>query len=339
MTIDDHWPQYKKRVGYGQIRTSELKGKLIAIDSAAVLEHPLRCMAKKNYLSTINPFTDAVDNDVIDTRWLANVVKRLEEYYAAGFTPVVVYDGDKHRFKAETDKKRAAVQESAVADLEMLRAMEEDTVISRKRARQCLQLIDRMPRASKAKMLILLQALGVPYVQSTGEAERTCALMNREGVVYATITPDGDFLPCGGLLQLKEKCMISHNNIGYDGYVTAQVQPFLNALELSFEDYQQVCIMAGTDMNTKVRGTSWVGAEEAIKTYGSITAYGERTGVDITSLNHIAVYEECFKIVPWKETMSSFDLSPPLLEEEARALCEKYNAIKQLEAFLKKRHD
>jgi len=337
MTIDDIWPQYKKRVGYGQIRVSELKGKFVAIDCAAILEYPLRCMAKKNYLPSINPFTDTVDDDVVDARWLGNVIKRLDEYYAAGFVPVVVYDGPKHRFKLETDKKRAAVQEAAVADLEMLGMMEDDTPASRKRAHQCLLKINNVPQKSKARLFALVQTLGVPYVISTGEAERTCALMNRDGAVHAAITPDGDFLACGGLLQLKEKCVISHNNIGYDGYVTAELQPFLDVLEVSFDSFQQICIMSGTDMNTKIGGVSWKGAEDAVKKYGSITSYGEQTGKPIACLNHLEVHEECFRVIPWKESVSAFDLSPQLLEAEARALAEEYGAVKQLEVFLRRR--
>lgn len=337
MTIDDIWPQYKKRVGYGQLRVSELKGKLVAIDCAAILEYPLRCMAKKNYLPSINPFTEVVDDDVIDAWWLGRVIKRLDDYYSAGFIPVVVYDGPKHRFKSETGKKRAATQESALADLEMLNMMGEDTLATRKRAYQCLLSINNVPHKSKAKLASLVRALGVPYVVSTGEAERTCALMNRDGVVHAAITPDGDYLACGGLLQLKEKCLISHNNIGYDGYVTAQLQPFLDALEVSFDSFQQICIMSGTDMNVKVRGVSWKGAESAVKQYGSITAYGEQTLRDITCLNHLAVYAECFRVIPWEQSVSEFDLAPRILEAEARELAEGYNAVKQLEVFLRRR--
>ncbi|XP_071850698.1 uncharacterized protein [Apostichopus japonicus] len=46
--------------------------------------------------------------------------------------------------------------------------------------------------------LELLDFLGVPYVQSKGEAEAMCALLNEKGIVDACITEDGDVFLYGG---------------------------------------------------------------------------------------------------------------------------------------------
>ncbi|PIK50889.1 Flap endonuclease GEN-like 1 [Apostichopus japonicus] len=59
--------------------------------------------------------------------------------------------------------------------------------------------------------LELLDFLGVPYVQSKGEAEAMCALLNEKGIVDACITEDGDvFLygagQCIGISTWLESC-------------------------------------------------------------------------------------------------------------------------------------
>ena len=341
MGIEDIWKQYKTRVGYGTVISGTLRGTSVAVDSAAVLGHPLRCVAKNNYLTTINPFSGTVDHDAVDRLWLPNVIRRLAEYYSEGFTPIIVFDGPSHVLKQRTIEKRALVQEQASADLDVVRTMQSDTPSSRSEALKCLKKIDNMPRPSKDKLLALVIALGVPYVIAAGEAERTCALMNRDGVVRAAITPDGDFLACGGVLQLKEKCKITHGNIGYDGYVTAEQQPLLSALGVSFEIFQQICIMSGTDMNHNIKGISWgsetCGAEAALKKYGSIAQYSAATGKDITCLNHLTVYEECFKTIPWKDSVTSFDFCPVLQEDEAHRMAADYNATKHLATLMRHR--
>ena len=331
---------YKTKVGYRSIIASDLRGKLIAVDNAAVLDYPLRCVAKSNHLRDINPLVDEIDEAFVDRKWLKSVINRITEYYGEGFTPVSAFDGPRSNLKARTARERAAVQKKAEDELAALKSIVDPTQADVDRALKCLAQIDRVPKESRDKCRELLRVMGVPYVVSTGEAERTCALMNHDGVVYATITPDSDYLAGGGLLQLTKKMTIQSGGIGLPGFETAEQGPLLQALGVSFDVYQQICIMAGNDMNENLKhpvtgkGQSFAFALKEMKKHGTIANFAAATGRDVSPLNHEQVYEECFKVVPWKSTVSEYDLSPTGDDARARELARLYGASTEMERFI-----
>ena len=301
MTIKGLWEYYKAKVGLRRILASSLRGCRIAVDASAILFHPLRYVAKKNYLRTINPLTDPIDEADIDRRWLKMVLKRIIEHLQDGIVPVIVLDGPRHPLKAVTGAARAATEAKSRAAFATLVATGSDDT---EQAIKHLTQSDVVPQASKDKFRRVVESLGLPYVVSTSEAERTCALMNRDGVVAAGFTSDSDFMAFGGLVQLKDKCIVSKNSVGWNGFETAAIQPLLDSLEVDFRQFQEICIMSGTDFNQSIRMLSWGGAVPAIKQYGSIYNFGVCTGRDVSCLNADEVYREMFQIVPWWQTVS-----------------------------------
>jgi len=304
MTINGIWEAYKA-IGYRSLIGSKLRGCRAAVDIAAVLGHPLRSIAKKTYLRNINPFSDTVDEDAVDRAWLKMCLKRYNEYLEDGIEPIIVYDGPRCRLKEATCLNRQKPEIEARAKFQQLVA---DGCADHAGAIKCLEKINVVPQTSKDKFRALFVALGAPYVQSTGEAERTCALMNREGIVDYGITPDGDFLACGGRYQLTSKTQIAEDGICHNGFQTAELDKFLTHLGLDFDTFQQLCIMSGTDFNQNIKQLSWGRAYPLIKRYGSIDAIAAATGLDVSILNHHQVYDECFKIVPWETTVSEIHL-------------------------------
>ncbi|XP_032901005.1 flap endonuclease 1 isoform X1 [Amblyraja radiata] len=95
----------------------------------------------------------------------------------------------------------------------------------------------------------LLTLLGVPYIEAPGEAEATCAALVRAGLVHCTATEDMDALPFGCSRLVRHVTASPH----------ARVEEFslpavLQALQLSHEQFVDLCILLGCDYCDKIHG-------------------------------------------------------------------------------------
>ncbi|XP_069790974.1 uncharacterized protein [Narcine bancroftii] len=111
----------------------------------------------------------------------------------------------------------------------------------------------------------LLTLLGVPYIEAPGEAEATCAALVKAGKVDCTATEDMDALPFG--------CTRLVRNVS--ARKDARVEEFslpaiLEALELTQEQFVDLCILMGCDYCEKIKGIGMKRALPLIQTHGSI---------------------------------------------------------------------
>jgi len=92
----------------------------------------------------------------------------------------------------------------------------------------------------------LLDVLRVPYVPAVGEAEATCAVLNRHGLVKAVLSEDTDVLAYGAPVFL--------HRINVADLTVSQIHcdTMLRALELMAPQFLDFCIMCGTDYNTNI---------------------------------------------------------------------------------------
>jgi flap endonuclease-1 len=293
-------------VGYGKISASDLQGKMVAVDSPGTM-HRMRAVCKKDYLRHVNPFTVAIDDDAIDAVWLMRSLKQVIEYLNLGFLPVLVFDGKKSPLKmTKAGAERLSLNKKAVDELQALREIHSgiDPLLipaaDVAKARTLLESIDRMPRASVEKYKLLMQELGLPWVQSNGEGERTCSLLNAQGLCHAVLSVDGDCFPFGANLILRERIDVyDDDGFGSVGFSTAEIEPLLDSVGMDFKLFQQLCIMSGTDFNHNVKGIGFNKAIPLLRKHRGIR--GLSKVMDVSILNYGEVKEE-FEIVSWKDT-------------------------------------
>ncbi|XP_059827548.1 probable flap endonuclease 1 homolog isoform X2 [Hypanus sabinus] len=111
----------------------------------------------------------------------------------------------------------------------------------------------------------LLTLLGVPYIEAPAEAEATCAALVKSGKVHCTATEDMDALPFG--------CTRLVRNVS--AKKDARVEEFslpdiLKALNLTQEQFVDLCILMGCDYCEKIRGVGLKRALPLIQTHKSI---------------------------------------------------------------------
>jgi len=109
--------------------------------------------------------------------------------------------------------------------------------------------------------------MGVPFIQAPGEAEAQCAALTQYGVVYAAGSEDMD------TLTFKSKVLLRHLT-----FSEARKQPIaeinfetmLEDLELSYDQFVDLCILLGCDYCDSIRGIGPTRALALIKQHGSI---------------------------------------------------------------------
>jgi 5'-3' exonuclease len=333
MTIKGLWVCYNK-IGYTTVTARSLRGQRVYIDIYGSM-YKLRPTSKQIYLSRINPFVTPVDEDEIDIHFIERMLALIIKYTIQGLMVVLVYDGPKDKMKAKELAKRAVQSTKAKAEIKKLKKkygdMDEYLISSqaKKQYRAYLEKIDVVPHTSKEKIKDFFFNLGFPYVQSLGEAERTCALMNRQLGGYIMST-DGDCFACGGLRVLRNDTKVTNNGLEEHAYELATLDILLNHLDISFETFQDLCIMSGTDFNSNIPNLSWGKALPLLKKYKSIERIGRKTDHDIDSLEYIEVRKR-FEIIPWEQTVSANKLDITFNETLEKKTLKQYGLRRKLD--------
>jgi flap endonuclease-1 len=113
----------------------------------------------------------------------------------------------------------------------------------------------------------LFDLFGIPYIHENCEAESLMSLLSKNNIVHACISEDMDTLPCGTTLLLKsfsaDKSIIEEYCL--DG--------ILSNLELTQDEFIDVCILCGCDYTEKINLLGPVSALKIIKKYKNIEAF------------------------------------------------------------------
>lgn len=308
MAIKGLWKLYLSKIGYEVILLSSFKGKRIAVDAFSIM-YETRSVAKTRYIKRINPLTDIPNEDEVDKIWLDMLLNVIIGYMMCGVTPILVFDsGRQDEMKAGTIKKRVSYADSYLQKYQSLSKAYKDidrSIVPINVINECATLlakINLMPSNSLSLAKWFLKEIGLPYASCIGEAERTCSLMNNCGLVSAIISPDSDSLCCGAKIVLKEKCEVIENNSSQKAFKAARLDSILAALNISFDLFQDMCIMSGTDFNQNIKGISLMKSYKMLKTYGSFEEVAKTR--DVSCINRDEV-KKMFTIIPWEETVKN----------------------------------
>jgi len=113
----------------------------------------------------------------------------------------------------------------------------------------------------------LLRLMGIPYVEAPCEAEAQCAALVRAGKVYAAGSEDMDTLTFGAPILLRHLTFSETRKLPIDEYCLDKV---LTCLELTMDQFTDLCILLGCDYCESIRGIGPHRAFRLIKEYGSI---------------------------------------------------------------------
>ncbi|MCY3410948.1 MAG: flap endonuclease-1 [Candidatus Heimdallarchaeota archaeon] len=206
------------------------------------------------------------------TSHLVGILNRGSNLLQQNITPVYVFDGESHEFKAVEQQKRRDARDLAQKAYEEAIAegdMEKAAIF----AARVNRLTPEMVEDAKA----LLGHMGIPVIQAPGEGEAQAAQLTREGVLFATASQDYDTLVFGSPRLIRNLNIIGKRRMADGSTKTIypemySLQTVLETLELSREQMIDLGIMMGTDFNEGFKGVGPKTAYRYIKKYGSFNA-------------------------------------------------------------------
>jgi flap endonuclease-1 len=262
-----------------------LRDKTIAIEGGTFLYRnwavAYRVVAERTNILQGNP--DRREAIIICRNLINGFLNQLKTY---NIKPVLVLDGQAPEDKKETQNKRRCLKRDSLDELEELRRQEvDDESKLRKLALRSLSL-------ETSDVDALIADLDIDILYAKGEAEQLCSSLAVEGKAYAVYSTDTDNLVYGCPLLLT-----NYNNSLFRAIFLDKV---LAGLDLTFEQFVDVCIMTGCDYNDNIRRIGPKNSYRLIKNYGSIEEAAKAEGLDTSCLNYIRC-RELFRYRPSDE--------------------------------------
>jgi len=206
---------------------SELRGKKIAIDVSIYL------------------YRFSVNNNLI--RKLYEMC-RILRYYK--IHPIFVFDGKKRNsLKEKTLKERSKEKKikSNSYDIMLNKLKESPWLINNIIFNKKLKILERsivtISSYDIKNTKDLLDAFGMSYIQSNGEADELCAALANSGMVYGCLSEDTDMFAYGIKNVIKYFSFVNNTVIIYN------TDKILEKLNLTMENFRDMCIISGTDYN------------------------------------------------------------------------------------------
>ena len=198
------------------------------------------------------------------TSHLSGLLNRNVNFLSIGIKPVYVFDGISPSLKAVEVERRRQTKKDATIKYE-LAISKGDKKAAIKYAQQTTSMQDGMVQESK----ILLDCLGIPYVDAPSEGEATAAHLTKTGIAYASASQDFDSVLFGAVKLVRNFTNSGRRKIpNRNSYVDVvpelvETRKILDSLKLTSEELVDVGILIGTDFNPN--GFDRIGPKTALK--------------------------------------------------------------------------
>jgi len=207
-----------------------------------------------------------------------------------GIKLVYVFDGKPPELKAEEIERRTAQRREAKD--QYLKALQAGEMAQ---ARKYAEASTVLRRDMVADAKLLLDAMGIPYVDAPSEGEAQASVMAAEGTVNAVASQDHDSIIFGAPILVRNVTISGKRRLPSKGIVI-NVQPeritlksVISATGLTREQLVDFAILLGTDFNPDgFEGVGPVRALKYLKRYGSLEKVTELKE-EISKVNYTAI--------------------------------------------------
>lgn len=234
---------------------NDLADKTVAIDTSMLIYQVVLAMRGGD--------GDMVNKEGKLTSHLYGMFNKIIDLLSKHIKPVFVFDGIPCELKAELGLKRKEAKNKAKAQI--LNAMDDEEKIKLSKKTFSLKEEDVI----NAK--ILLDLLGIPYINALEEADVMCAYLSNQGIVDGVCTEDMDILTFGGLTIYRG--LLGNNNI-----MEINLDAVLDGLKLTYEKFVSLCILLGCDYCKGIKLIGPVTAISYVKEYSDLEQI-----IDVTS--------------------------------------------------------
>lgn len=230
-------------------------GRKIAVDASMSIYQFLIVVGRSG--------TEMLTNEAGDvTSHLQGMFSRTIRLLEAGIKPVYVFDGKPPDLKKQELAKRYSKRADATEDLNDARETgnkEDIEKFSKRTVKVTKQHNDDCKK--------LLRLMGVPVIEAPSEAEAQCAALCKSSKVYAVASEDMDSLTFGAPRFLRHLMDPSSKKIPVMEFEVSKV---LEELNLTMDQFIDLCILSGCDYCDSIRGIGGMTALKLIRQHGSI---------------------------------------------------------------------
>ena len=196
------------------------------------------------------------------TSHIQGMFNRTIRFLTEGIKPVFIFDGKPPTMKSGELQKRK--EKRIKAQEELQKATEEGNIEEQDKQSK------RLVRAGQKENLDcqkLLELMGVPVLVAPCEAEAQAAALCKAGLVYATGTEDMDALTFQTPILLRK---MTFANQSKSMIQTMNYQKALDGLQLTHDEFVDLCILLGCDYCDTIRGVGPKTALKLIRQYKNI---------------------------------------------------------------------
>jgi len=267
------------------ISWDDLKGRKIAVDASNVLYQFLSSIRQRDG-------TPLMDSDGNVTSHLSGIFYRSTNLISKGIKLCYIFDGKPPEMKFETQRKRRERKE--IAHEKYSKAKEEDNIEDMgKYSRQVTYLDNEMVKESKE----LLNALGIPVIQSPQESDAQGSFMVERKDLYAFASSDADCLLHGCTRVIPNLTLSQTRKLpgGKFVYIQPQMIELKNVLDhlgINRDQLIALSILVGTDYNPK--GVVGIGPKKAlnlVKQFKKFDAMFKEVEVDFNWKKIYAIFK------------------------------------------------
>lgn len=248
--IKEHSPN-----AYKEFTLKNLFGRKVAIDASMCLYQFLIAVRQSDGQQLTN-------EDGETTSHLLGMFYRTIRMVENGIKPVFVFDGKPPVLKGGELEKRLQKREEAQKEQDKIKETGTVEEIMKYEKRQV-----RVSREQNDEAKKLLDLMGIPYVNAPCEAEAQCAVMAREGKVFAAASEDMDTLCYRPPFVLRHLTFSEARKMPID---QIQYDRAMEGLDMSYETFIDLCILLGCDYCETIRGVGPVTAFKLMKEHGSL---------------------------------------------------------------------
>ena len=235
---------------------------------------------------------------------IIGIFQKTINYLAVGIVPIYVFDGKPPKEKNNVLKSR---REKSVA-LKKLMDESEDKEKKEKYKTQSF----RMTKEDVDDVKKLLSLMGVSYIQADGEAEGYASELCKMAYVDGVVTEDMDSLAFGTPLLVRSN--IDRSIKRKDVLSTINMEKVLEGMNISFDEFLDICIMSGCDYCENIKGIGPNKSYQNIKEHKTIEKFVESyKKVDTDYIEKVKTSRELFKVYDKKILEKDIKKSASLL--------------------------
>lgn len=242
----------------GAIKTTEFKslmGRKVAIDASMSLYQFLIAVRQQDGQQLTNEFGET-------TSHLMGLFYRTLKIVENGIKPVYVFDGKPPELKSGELAKRLSRRDDAEKKIEEAKEAGNMEDVQRFERRTVKVTKEQNEEAKR-----LLKLMGIPYVEAPGEAEAQCAVLAAANKVYAAASEDMDTLTFATPHLLRH---LTASDQKKNPVVEIDYGKILEGLELTQDQFIDLCILLGCDYCESIRGIGPTTAFKLIKEHQSL---------------------------------------------------------------------